>query len=130
MEGLVKMPTQVADTPPQVIAPPPSVAPPEQPETVIRPPSGWQLINFRELWQFRELLLSLALRDVRVRYKQTFLGVAWAVLQPAMLMIVFTIFFGKIGKLSAQRTGDPLQDSLAYALFACAGLIAWPFFAN
>ena len=95
------MTTQVADTPAEIVAPtaqvPAPVEPPEQAETIIAPSRGWQLINFRELWQFRELLFFLALRDVKVRYKQTFLGAAWAVLQPAMMMVVFTIFFGKIG---------------------------------
>src|SRR5271166_2835467 len=99
-------------------------------ETVIRPSRGWQLINIRELWRFRELLWSLTLRDVRVRYKQTVLGAAWAVLQPAMMMVVFTIFFGKIGRLAVPTSGDPTMDTLDYALFACAGLIAWTFFAN
>jgi lipopolysaccharide transport system permease protein len=124
---------QVAETPPIVITPanePPTIVAAELPETVIAPPRGWQLINFRELWQFRELLWSLTLRDVRVRYKQTILGAAWAVLQPAMMMVVFTIFFGKIGKLAVSTSGDPVQDTLDYALFACAGLIAWTFFSN
>jgi lipopolysaccharide transport system permease protein len=126
------MSMQVAETTPVVVRPAsePTTGPAELPETVIAPPRGWQLINFRELWQFRELLWSLTLRDVRVRYKQTILGAAWAVLQPAMMMVVFTIFFGKIGKLAAPASGDPTMDTLDYALFACAGLIAWTFFAN
>jgi lipopolysaccharide transport system permease protein len=81
------------------------------------------------LWQFRELLWSLAVRDVKVRYKQTALGAAWAVLQPAMLMVVFTIFFNKSGK----TTWDGFETrptTLDYAVFACAGLIAWTFFAK
>ncbi len=123
------MSTPVAESPPPVVSRPTGPEPPELAETIIAPSRGWQLINFRELWQFRELLWSLTLRDVKVRYKQTFLGAAWAVLQPAMMMVVFTIFFGKIGKLSAS-SGDSFKDMLDYALFACAGLIAWTFFAN
>ncbi len=90
--------------------------------TEIRPPSGWQLVNVRELWQFRDLLYFLAWRDVKIRYKQTFLGAAWAVLQPALMMIVFTVFFGRLAKLS---TSD-----IPYPLFALAGLIPWMFFAT
>src|SRR5438046_819994 len=69
-------------------APATLAGPPPAPVTVIRPPRGWQFINFRELWQFRDLLYFLTWRDVKVRYKQTFLGVAWAILQPVMLMAV------------------------------------------
>src|SRR4051812_4034964 len=69
--------------------------------TVIEPQSGWQPINARELWAFRELVYFLIWRDVKVRYKQTFLGAAWAILQPAMLMIVFTIFLGRLAKVPA-----------------------------
>src|ERR1700722_16370978 len=108
------MSTQLADTLREKAARTPDLGPPatDNTETVIRPSRGWQLINFRELWQFRELLWSLTLRDVKVRYKQTALGAAWAVLQPAMLMVVFTIFFNKIGKLSAGGSGNALQDTL------------------
>src|SRR5205085_1542342 len=65
------------------------------PVTSIRPAEGWQWLNLRELWQFRELAFFLAWRDVKVRYKQTLLGAMWAVLQPLMMMIVFTIFFSR-----------------------------------
>src|SRR5947209_20539021 len=99
-------------------APLPPVAPAdERPVTVIRPPRGWQLINVRELWRFRELLYFLTWRDVKVRYKQTILGAAWAVLQPAMMMVVFTIFFGRMA-------GVPSGD-LPYPLFVYAGLLRW-----
>jgi lipopolysaccharide transport system permease protein len=90
--------------------------------TVLRPPSRWQFINIRELWQFRELLLLLVWRDVKVRYKQTVLGVAWAVLQPALMMVVFTICFSRMGGLSS---GD-----VPYPLFVYAGLLPWTFFAG
>src|SRR5438093_5120754 len=90
--------------------------------TLIRPPRGWQLINVRELWRFRELLYFLTWRDVKVRYKQTVLGAAWAILQPAMMMVVFTVFFGRMA-------GVPAGD-LPYPLFVCAGLLPWTFFAT
>jgi len=66
----------------------------EPPLTVIEPVPGWRAVNFAELWQYRELLFFLTWRDVKVRYKQTVLGVAWAVLQPVMAMVIFTVFFG------------------------------------
>jgi lipopolysaccharide transport system permease protein len=90
--------------------------------TVIRPPARWQLINLRELWQFRDLIYFLVWRDIKVRYKQTALGAAWAVLQPLMLLIVFTVILGRV---SGVRSGD-----LPYPLFACAGLLPWTFFAT
>jgi lipopolysaccharide transport system permease protein len=90
--------------------------------TVIGPRCGWRLINFRELWHYRELLCFLAARDVRVRYKQTLLGAAWAVLQPFMMMIVFTVFLGRMAGISS--TDHP------YPLFVYAGLLPWSFFAT
>src|SRR5436309_469833 len=67
-----------------------------RPITIIAPTTGWQPVNVSELWEFRELLYFLVWRDVKVRYKQTLLGAAWAVLQPAMMMLVFTVFFGRM----------------------------------
>ena len=64
--------------------------------TRIRPPQGWKLLNLHELWQYRELLYFLTWRDVKVRYKQTVLGAAWAILQPLLMMVVFTIFFSRL----------------------------------
>src|SRR5215470_5360929 len=69
--------------------------------TRIQPRRGWQVIDFGELWRYRELLFFLVWRDVKVRYRQTFLGVAWAVLQPLLMMAVFTIFFGRMAGLSS-----------------------------
>src|SRR5438067_12719125 len=90
-----------------VIAPPgPPVVPAHR--TVIEPPRRWQWLNLGELWRYRELLFFLAWRDVKVRYKQTVLGAAWAVLQPAMMMVVFSIFFGRIGKVPIGDTPAPL----------------------
>src|SRR4051794_6305553 len=99
---------------PLIAAPAVAAVPISTPDaTIIRPASGWQLVNVRELWQYRELLYFLTWRDVKVRYKQTLLGAAWAILQPALMMVVFTIFFGKMAKV---RSGD-----LPYPLFAFAG---------
>ena len=86
------------------------------------PHQGWQLINFRELWTYRELLYFLAVRDVKVRYKQTLLGGAWAILQPFMMMIVFTVFLGRMAHVSS--------GELPYPLFVYAGLLPWSFFAT
>src|SRR5207253_5039657 len=88
----------------------------------IVPPQGWQPLNVRELWDFRELLFFLTWRDVKVRYKQTALGAAWAVLQPAMLMVVFTILFGRMVKVD---TGG-----LPYPVFSYLGLVLWTFFST
>ena len=96
--------------------------PDEPPVTEITPPCGWQVLNLRELWQFRELICFLIWRNVKVRYKQTVLGAAWAILQPAMMMIVFTVFFGRLA-------GVP-TDNTPYPLFVYAGLLPWTFFAS
>jgi lipopolysaccharide transport system permease protein len=89
--------------------------------TYIRPIPGWRAVNLRELWQYRELLGFLTMRDIKLRYKQTALGVAWAVIQPLFTMLVFTIFFGKLGKLPS--------DGKPYALFVLAALLPWQLFA-
>jgi lipopolysaccharide transport system permease protein len=91
--------------------------------TTIRPRSGWGLVNVRELWQFRELVFFLTWRDVMVRYKQTVLGVAWAVLQPVMMVVIFTLFFHKVGGVAA-------DDGLPYYLFAYAGILPWMLFST
>jgi lipopolysaccharide transport system permease protein len=100
----------------------PACGPAGPPTAVIDPPAGWQLVNVRELWRFRELVYFLAWRDVKVRYKQTALGAAWAILQPLLMMAVFTIFFSRMA-------GVPHGD-LPYPLFAYAGLLPWTFFAT
>ena len=92
------------------------------PLTVIEPRRGWQLLNVRELWHYRELLYFLTWRDVAVRYKQTVLGAAWAVLQPAMMMVVFTVFLGRMAKVDS--------GGLPYPVFVYAGLLPWTFFAT
>jgi lipopolysaccharide transport system permease protein len=100
----------------------PELAAPMPLQTVIEPPRGWQWLNARELWRHRELLFFLAWRDVKVRYKQTAFGVAWAVVQPLLMMTVFTAFIARLGNLSS---GD-----LPYPLFALAGFVLWSFFAT
>lgn len=105
-------------------AKPPASPPAEarHPVLVIAPARGWALVNVRELWAHRELLFFLVWRDIKVRYKQTLLGAAWAVLQPVLMMIVFTIFFGK---MAAVPTGG-----LPYPVFVFAGLLPWSFFST
>jgi homopolymeric O-antigen transport system permease protein len=92
------------------------------PVTDIGPARGWQLVDVGELWRFRDLLWLLTWRDVAVRYKQTLLGAAWAVLQPALLMVVFTVVFGRMTRAPAGDVG--------YPVFVYAGLLPWTFFAT
>jgi len=89
---------------------------------VIEPSSPWRGVDVAELWRYRELLYFLVWRDVKVRYKQTILGMAWAIVQPLMAMIIFAFFFGRIAKLPS--------DGIPYPLFAYAGLLPWTFFAS
>jgi lipopolysaccharide transport system permease protein len=95
--------------------------PPEAPQ-VIQPSEGLAGLELRELWRYRELLYFLVWRNVLVRYKQTALGIAWALLQPLFLLVVFTVVFGHVAKLGS--------DGLPYALFAYAALVPWTFFSN
>jgi len=90
--------------------------------TIIKTSSGWAFPNFREVWQYRELLYFLVWRDVKVRYKQTALGAAWAVIQPFFTMVVFSIFFGRFAKVPT--------DGLPYPIFAYSALIPWHYFAH
>jgi lipopolysaccharide transport system permease protein len=90
--------------------------------TVIEPQKGWRQVDWRELWVYRELLSVLTMRDIKVRYKQTVLGFAWAIVQPFMLMVVFSIFFGRLAQLPSE--GYP------YPIFVYAALLPWTFFAN
>ncbi len=100
---------------------------PETEEIVIRPQRGWIGVNWGELLQFRELLLFLIWRDVKVRYKQTVLGAAWAVLQPLFSMVVFTVIFGNFAGLKS-KLPPGMQDK--YALFVLAALLPWQLFAT
>ncbi len=93
----------------------------EVPVFVIRPSRGLAL-NLRELWQYRELLYILIWRDIKVRYKQTVIGAAWAVIQPFFAMVVFSLFFGQLAKIPS--------EGLPYPIFAYAALLPWQFFAK
>jgi lipopolysaccharide transport system permease protein len=86
-------------------------------------PGSWQMLNLAELWAYRELLFFFVWRDVKVRYKQTVLGAAWAVIQPLMTTFVFTILFGRFGGMSKQVEGP-------YALHVFVGMLPWTFFSN
>ncbi|WP_406695916.1 ABC transporter permease [Singulisphaera sp. Ch08] len=94
----------------------------QSPVAVILPHQKWRVLDFSEIWAFRELFAFLCWRDVKVRYKQTVLGGAWAILQPLMTMVVFSIFFARLANVS---TGG-----IPYPLFAFAGLLPWTYFAN
>ena len=76
--------------------------PDDLPDFLIQPTTGWRLLDLRELWSYRELIYFLTLRDIKVRYKQTAIGIAWALLQPLAMLVVFTLFFGRLGGVSSQ----------------------------
>lgn len=88
----------------------------------IEPSRGWVSLKLRELWEYRELLYFLTWRDVKVRYKQTVLGATWAIIQPLMTMVVFSLFFGNLAKIPS--------DGIPYPIFSYAALVPWTFFAN
>lgn len=88
----------------------------------IKPQRGWVPINLSDLWAYRELLYFFTWREIKVRYKQTFLGAAWAVIQPFFMMVVFTLFFGKLAKVPS--------DGIPYPLFNYAALLPWTLFAE
>ena len=116
----------VVDDDPGVTAGPPRVPAGDpvslsQAETVIQPSRNWAL-GLSGLWEYRGLTGVLAWRDIKVRYKQTFFGAGWAVIQPVMLMVVFGIFFGRLAGLPS--------DGLPYPVFVLAALVPWTFFAN
>ncbi len=90
--------------------------------TIIEPTRGWAPLNWRELWDYREVLYFLVWRDIKVRYRQTLIGAAWAVIQPLMTMLVFTVFFGRLARVPS--------DGLPYPLFAFAALVPWTFFSR
>src|SRR5207302_7281820 len=89
---------------------------------IIRPRTGWRGLSLRELWEYRELLAFLTWRNVLVRYKQTAFGIGWAVLQPFTMMVVFSLFFGKLAKIPS--------NGVPYPIFAYAALLPWTFFAT
>jgi len=95
---------------------------PAMSEMIIRPRKGWINIDWAELYRYRELLFFLTWRDILVRYKQTVLGVAWSVLQPVFMMVIFTVIFGRLAKIDS--------EGLPYAVYVYAGLLPWTFFSN
>lgn len=88
----------------------------------IAPSKGWRSLGLEELWEYRELLWFLVWRDISIRYKQTILGVAWAIIQPLFAMVVFTVFFGRLAKMPS--------DGMPYPIFTYTALVPWTFFAN
>ncbi len=94
----------------------------QPPSLLIRPASGWVLLNLAEFWEYRGLLSFFTWRDIKVRYKQTVFGGAWAVLQPLGMMLVFTILFGRL-------VGVP-SDGLPYSIFAFSALLHWQLFSR
>jgi len=88
----------------------------------IEPSHSWPSLGLHELWEYRELLYFFVWRDIKVRYKQTALGVAWAIIQPFFAMVVFSVFFGRLAKLPS--------DGIPYPIFSYAALVPWTFFAN
>ena len=88
----------------------------------IEPSHGWVSLKLHEVWEYRELLYFLTWRDIKVRYKQTVLGAAWAIIQPFFTMVVFSLFFGRLAKMPS--------DGIPYPIFAYAALVPWTFFAH
>lgn len=95
---------------------------PETTKTIIQPSQGWKIVDLKELIRSRELIFFMTWRDLKVRYKQTVLGVAWAIIQPVMTMVVFSIFFGGLARVPS--------DGIPYPLFSLAGLLPWQLFEN
>src|SRR5216110_2891705 len=94
----------------------------ELPTFFIRPQTGWTAAGLKELWEYRELLYFLTWRDVKVRYKQTILGAAWAIIQPFFTMVVFSLFFGRLAGISS--------DGVPYPVFSYAALVPWGLFSS
>jgi lipopolysaccharide transport system permease protein len=93
-----------------------------KPHLIIKPKKGWQLVDFKELAEYRDLFYFLVSRDIKVRYKQTVLGGLWAIIQPFFMMIVFSLFFGNLAKVPS--------DGIPYPIFSYSALIAWTYFAS
>lgn len=89
---------------------------------IIKPKKGWQLVDFKELKDYRDLLYFLVVRDIKVRYKQTVLGGLWAIIQPFFMMVIFTLFFGRLAKVPS--------DGVPYPIFNFSAMVAWTYFAN
>jgi len=95
---------------------------PDEPLVIIEPSKSWTAINVRDIWAHRELLYFLVWRDVKIRYKQTLLGAAWAIIQPLFTMLIFTLIFGRVAQVGS--------DGIPYPIFAYAALLPWVFFSN
>jgi lipopolysaccharide transport system permease protein len=93
----------------------------QAPIIVLEPSKGWVSLQLDQLWEYRELIYFLTWRDIKVRYKQTALGATWAILQPLLTMLIFSLFFGRLAKMPS--------DGIPYPLFSMAGLVPWTFFA-
>jgi lipopolysaccharide transport system permease protein len=91
-------------------------------ELVIRPPGRWQGLGLRELWQYRELLYFLTKRELQVRYKQSFVGIGWAILQPLAMTFIFALFFGRIARIPS--------EGIPYPVFALTAVVPWVFFSQ
>ncbi len=96
--------------------------PPEKPYLVLRPSQGWQALDLKQIWLYRDLLMTLAGRDIKLRYRQTALGVVWVILQPLVAAGIFSFVFGKVAKLPS--------DGVPYIIFSYAGLLAWNAFSS
>lgn len=107
---------------PEMAAAPAPQAAPATHVLRIEPSRGWVSLKLAELWEYRELLYFLVWRDIKVRYKQTALGAAWAVIQPLFTMLVFSLFFGRLAKVPS--------DGIPYPVFSFAALVPWTFFAQ
>jgi lipopolysaccharide transport system permease protein len=101
---------------------PPRAPVPEEPLVVIEPGNRWAALDLRDLWTYRELLYFLVWRDLKVRYKQAVFGLGWAIMQPLLLTLIFTVFLGRLARVPS--------DDLPYALFVNAGLVPWTYFSN
>src|SRR6266516_1144635 len=116
------MQTREYAEPQRARATPASVPADNLPVLRIEPSRGWVSLQLHELWEYRELLYFLIWRDIKVRYKQTALGAAWAIIQPFFTMVVFSLFFGRLAKVPS--------DGIPYPIFSFAALVPWTFFAN
>jgi lipopolysaccharide transport system permease protein len=112
------IPTQLVGQPSSVVG----LTSDKLPVSFIRPADGWTSIGLKELWDYRELLYFLTWRDIKVRYKQTALGAAWAVIQPLFMMLVFSLFFGRLAKVPS--------DGIPYPIFTFCALLPWQLFAH
>jgi lipopolysaccharide transport system permease protein len=129
-EKAFEMSLTAAPSPPPPAANAPPALPDDVPVREIRPRRGWVGIDYRELFHYRELLYFLAWRDIKVRYKQTVLGVAWAVLLPLITMVIFTLVFGGFAGMANRLPEELKARHVPYFLFVYAALVPWTFLSN